>query len=69
MQKHLLLEKAYVYPLSTSRPELKGCEFDYRNGYWVLENSAKPYVLDKSYGSPPRTKKCDVETGEDQKGE
>lgn len=69
MKEHLLLEKAFIYPLEKKQPELVGCTFDSKNGYWIINQTGEPYITDKSMSSPPRTKKCDVETGEDQKGE
>lgn len=68
MRQHLLLEKAYVYPLPKQEPKLTGCNFDYENGYWVMEDTLTPLVSENR-GFGPRSKKCDVETGEDQKGE
>lgn len=68
MSSHLLLEKAYVYPLSKLCPDMTGYRFDDTNGYWVIEKTGKPFVLDPM-AQGPRSKKCDVETGEDQKGE
>lgn len=68
MKKHILLEKAYVYPLPKVRPEMSEYKFDYRYGYWVTKDSDEPFVSDKS-NPGPRSKKCDIETGEDQKGE
>lgn len=68
MKEHLLLEKAYIYPLPKSTPDMHGCRFDHPNGFWVMEESGEPLVLDLS-GQGPRSKKCDLETGEDQKGE
>jgi hypothetical protein len=68
MKEHLLLEKAYVYPLPKSAPVMTGYAFDSKNGYWVKEDSGQPFVLDPS-NPGPRSKKCDFETGEDAKGE
>jgi hypothetical protein len=68
MKKHLLLEKAYVYPLPKATPETSGYKFDCKSGYWVVEKSGKPVVLDRA-NLGLSSKKCDLETGEDQKGE
>lgn len=68
MKEHLLLEKAYVYPLPKTNPDMEGYEFDNERGYWVEEKSGEPFILDKRHPGP-RSKKCDIETGEDQKGE
>ena len=68
MKQHLLLEKAFIYPLPKEEPKLNGCNFDDENGYWTMDGSNTPFVLDKR-GLRPRSKKADIETGEDQKGE
>ena len=65
---HLLLEKAYIYPLPKTLANLEGCYYDKKKGYWIMEESKSPLILDPK-GPKPKTKKCDVETGEDQKGE
>jgi hypothetical protein len=68
MKEHLLLEKAYIYPLKKCKPEMSGCKFDHKNGYWIMEKSGEPVILSQAnFGLS--TKKCDLETGEDQKGE
>lgn len=69
MTKHILLQKAYVYPLPKVEPEMTGCTFDNINGYWYVDSSKNPYINDDLMASGPRSKKCDVETGEDRKGE
>jgi hypothetical protein len=66
--KHLLLEKAYIYPLPKEEPIMAGCSFDVEKGYWVLNDMDIPLILNIR-GLIPRSKKADVETGEDQKGE
>jgi hypothetical protein len=66
--KHLLIEKAYEYPLPHKEPTMQGCKYDNVKGYWTYENNNKPVILDKNF-IKPRTKKADRETGEDQKGE
>lgn len=68
MKGHLLLEKAYVYPLPKALLEPDGCVYDSKKGYWVLNGTEQPFILSEC-SRPPRSKKCDVETGEDQKGE
>jgi hypothetical protein len=66
-EKHLLIKKAFIYDKPRKKPELKGYHFVNSLGYWVDEDRI-PYVLD-SRRPKPQTKKADVETGEDQKGE
>jgi len=66
-KKHLLLEKAFVYEAPRKKPELNGYTLIDELGYWIDEDNI-PYVLDLRRPKP-QTKKADVETGEDQKGE
>lgn len=68
MKEHILLEKAFRYtePIDVSDPE--GCIFDEEKGYWISKRTNEVMMLME--GRPiPQTKKCDRETGEDQKGE
>lgn len=67
MMNHILLEKAFIYPLPKSDPDMSGMTYDNKRGFWVQGNG-KPAVSDPAF-SGPRSKKCDIETGEDQKGE
>lgn len=68
MQGHLLLERAYIYPLPKKPSQPDDCTFDHEKGYWVFNRTGQPLVTLEDH---PRleTKKCDVETGEDRKGE
>ncbi|MEK3820320.1 hypothetical protein MKY20_14735 [Cytobacillus sp. FSL W8-0315] len=67
-QKHLLIQKAFIYDKPRKKPELKEYTFLNKAGYWIDKQDSQPYVLD-SKRPKPQTKKADVETGEDQKGE
>ena len=67
-QKHLLLELAKTYPVSTEDLSPSGCKYDLVRGGWVLEHEGS--LLASMPGRPKlKTKKFDIETGEDQKGE
>lgn len=68
MEKHILAEKAFTYDLPRTTPNMVGYEFDNEKGYWVNQSSKKPAIKDPLFAAP-RTKKADVETGEDRKGE
>ncbi|MDD3503426.1 MAG: hypothetical protein PHE63_05015 [Eubacteriales bacterium] len=68
MKKHILTEKAFVYELPRTAPNMAGYEFNDEKGYWVNQNSKKPSIKDPSFAAP-HTKKADAETGEDKKGE
>lgn len=66
--KHILLEKLYVYPLRSQDDVLSDFEYDNIKGYWKNKITNVPLMFEElSIG--PRTKKADVETGEDRKGE
>lgn len=68
MKKHILEKKAFVYDLPRTDPDMTGYEFEDDKGYWVNKNSKKPSIEDPQFAAP-RTKKADIETGEDKKGE
>ena len=66
-RQHVLLAKARTYarePLDL-RPD--GCDYDLVAGAWVHRSSGG-LLVESTDPKPPRTKKADVETGEDQKG-
>ncbi|PYG84275.1 hypothetical protein LY28_03695 [Ruminiclostridium sufflavum DSM 19573] len=68
MGKHILLEKAKCYEINMSLPTPDNCIFFSSIGYWVNSITGKPMMQ----GDNPRklqSKKHDIETGEDQKGE
>lgn len=71
-RQHLLLARAITYPLGDSRDlSPPGCVYDDIAGAWRRPGS--DYLLvddpDPDPPRPPVTKKMDLETGEDQKGE
>ncbi|NLP35076.1 MAG: hypothetical protein GX359_07775 [Clostridiales bacterium] len=68
MKEHILKEKAFVYELPRTQPNMAGYEFNDENGYWINQKNKKPCIKDPSFAAP-RTKKHDIETGEDKKGE
>jgi len=71
-QKHILLEKAYIYPSNRDSMTPDGCHYDFANGGWMRREGGTEIFLVKSC-DPNKplagTKKADLETGEDQKGE
>ncbi len=67
MSKHILLEKAFIYPLPKKEPDMAGCIFDSQAGYWKMEDKT-PFIL-AADRPRPQSKKCDIETGKDRKGE
>lgn len=68
VKKHILLDKAFVYAEPTVIPIPHGYSFNEKRGYWTNDTTGEAMILNDNY-SVPATKKCDRETGEDQKGE
>jgi hypothetical protein len=66
--RHSLLKHALTYPrpkqVDLSPPE---CTYDFALGLWVVDSTGQ-WLTDTPDRRNPRTKKQDVETGEDQKG-
>jgi len=67
MGQHILIEHAKRKPFSTIPEMPKHSQFDTAKGYWV--SAGKPLVTPGSKYGALVSKKCDQETGEDQKGE
>lgn len=68
MKQHILLESAYFYPEPVEVPSPQGCTFAEKSGYWINNNTGEAMMLSND-PRRPQSKKCDRETGEDQKGE
>jgi len=67
MTDHILIKYAKRKKY-TSTPEMpQGAHYDAEKGYWIKDSSSLVSPGSK-YGALA-TKKCDQETGEDQKGE
>ena len=67
MSSHILIQHAKRKPYS-QRPEMpKDALFDNQKGYWLTGDT--PLVSPGSKYGALVSKKCDQETGEDQKGE
>ena len=68
MAKHVLLTNATRRPYQTIPAIPDGTQYDSERGYWL--KAGKPVVLSDEFQKGGQvTKKCDMETGEDQKGE
>ena len=65
--KHILLENIFTYKKRRKMFSPKGYEFDHWLGVWKNEN--KSLLIESKNFLALATKKHDVETGEDQKGE
>ena len=68
MRRHILLEKACCYPEPRAALVPDNCTFIQKNGYW-RNNSTGEIMMLSNDPCRPQTKKEDIETGEDQKGE
>jgi hypothetical protein len=68
VKNHLLLDKAYIYPATRLPTVPADCHYDYDKGYWVHNGTGKPFVTLDDHQAL-MSKKRDVETGEDEKGE
>ncbi len=64
--KHVLLEKMFIYSIRPQDDILVDFEYDDLKGYWKNRISMIPLIFDK-LAVGPRTKKADIETGEDRK--
>lgn len=66
--KNLIIEKSFKYGNQVLKNIDKNIIYNQALGFWVSLTDNKPLILsDTSY--KPQSKKCDVETGEDKKGE
>jgi hypothetical protein len=65
---HPLLQRATKYPRPNRDLTPTGCTYDSLAGAWVDDDSGV-LLVDKIYRPGVLTKKADVETGEDQKGQ
>lgn len=68
MKEHILLEKTFRYPESKVDPMPQNCTYNTKKGYWIKNDTAEALMLSDD-PRRPQSKKCDIETGEDQKGE
>lgn len=66
--KHPLLERAQKYPYRNINLSPADCWYDNTVGAWRLISTGELWV-EMSNRIGPCTKKNDIETGEDQKGE
>jgi len=66
-QEHVLIEFATKRPYSNTPIMPEGAIYNKERGYWI--KNGEPLVSYNSEYGTRVTKKCDIETGEDQKGE
>jgi hypothetical protein len=70
MARHILVRKAFVYPGARQPKAPDGCHYEPQAGAWFINSTSEALVASKDPRKPrPTTKKADVETGEDNKGE
>ena len=68
MAEHVLMTYATRRPYRATPAMSDGARYDPVRGYWLKND--KPLVVAEEFAvGGPVTKKCDQETGEDQKGE
>jgi hypothetical protein len=68
MIRHILLKNAVNCDTRPCDLAPAGCVYDDRVGAWRITSSGDLYIR-SDMKNPPKTKKQDIETGEDQKGE
>jgi len=68
MKEHILLDKAFRYSVPIEEPIPQSCTFQEKQGYWTRNSTGEIMMLSDD-SRRTVTKKCDRETGEDQKGE
>lgn len=66
--KHILLKHASTYEVSSNSFVPEGCHYDQEIGAWIVSETGELFVSTPNRPGP-KTKKEDIETGEDQKGE
>jgi len=67
-EEHLLVKLATSYKRAAPEVNPEGHYYDHRIGAWISVNDGTFLIRNKDFAGP-KTKKADVETGEDQKGE
>jgi hypothetical protein len=67
-KNHVLLKYASTYERFKGSLAPEGCHYDQRVGAWLVSETGELFV-GTTDRLGPRTKKEDIETGEDQKGE
>jgi len=66
--KNLIIEKSFKYNNKISEKISENTYYAQDLGFWVFSDDHSPLVFSSS-SYKPQSKKCDVETGEDKKGE
>lgn len=68
--KNLLVSKAKLFSYREPLEDIEGCHYDKIVGAWII-NATNEFLVKSQDPEKPRpgTKKEDIETGEDRKGE
>jgi len=66
--QHILLKYASTYELFSNSLAPDGCYYDQNIGAWIVSETGELFIRTPNRPGP-KTKKEDIETGEDQKGE
>lgn len=66
---HYLLKKIFRFEIKKQKKDLyNDYKYDAIKGFWINKKTNQPLIFDTAVLSP-RTKKADIETGEDRKGQ
>jgi hypothetical protein len=68
MKQHVLLDKAFRYDKPEEVKKPLNCTYNAERGFWIKNDNGEIMMLSDD-SRPLQSKKCDRETGEDQKGE
>ena len=68
MKDHIIIEKAKKYSIPNQNITPVGCTYKDKEGFWV-EDLSNIAMMKSGNPQKPVTKKFDIETGEDHKGE
>ncbi|MDD2966305.1 MAG: hypothetical protein PHN64_02260 [Desulfovibrionaceae bacterium] len=69
MVKHILLQKAFIFEPAKEIPKPADCSYNNANGYWQIDSTGEVMITSRTILEGLVSKKADIETGEDQKGE
>ena len=64
---HILIANAREYEHEPTDLRPDKCDYDVLTGAWIHQPTGD-LLVESAIARPPRTKKADIETGEDQKG-
>lgn len=68
MKEHIIIKNAEKYSIPVQNLSPSGCTYNAKEGFWI-DSSSNVAMMKSNNPQKPTSKKCDIETGEDQKGE